>query len=282
MISERVSPMLATWLSSWQLSTSAHAHLVAALDADGEHRAQAARAVLLQQRRAVLRQAGIGDPGDVRVVGEPGRDLVGVGDVAVHAQGQGLDALDDQEGVEGRQRRAHVAQPDRLVADGEREIAEGLEEAQAVIGLGRLAQQRELAVAPVEPAALDDGAADRVALAAQIFGHRVDDDVGPPFQRLAEVGGGQGVVDDQRHAVGVGDGGDGLDVGDDPVRVGRALDEQRPGSASSIFSAKFCGLARVDEAGLPAELREGVGHLRDRAAVELGARDHVVAGAAAG
>ena len=41
----------------------AHAHLVAALDADGEHRAQAARAVLLQQRRAVLRQAGVGDPG---------------------------------------------------------------------------------------------------------------------------------------------------------------------------------------------------------------------------
>ena len=125
----------------------------------------------------------------MRVGGEPGGDLVGVGDVAVHAQGQGLDALQDQEGVEGREGRAHVAQADRLVADGEREIAEGLEEAQAVIGLGRLGQQRELAVGPVEPAALDDRAADRVALAAQIFGHGVDDDVGPP---LAAAGRGRG------------------------------------------------------------------------------------------
>ena len=55
------------------------------------------------------------------------------------------------------------------------------------------------------------------------------DDVGTPFQRLAEVGRGQGVVDDQRHAVGVGDGGDRLEVGDDAVGVGRALDEHGPG-----------------------------------------------------
>ena len=47
---------------------------------------------------------------------------------------------------------------------------------------------------------------------------------------------------------------------------------------SSIAAAKFCGLARIDELRLPAELREGVGHLGDRAAIEPGARDHVVPG----
>ena len=51
----------------------------------------------------------------------------------------------------------------------------------------------------VEAAAVDDHAADRGAVAAEVLGRRVHDHVGAPLQRADQVRRGHGVVDDQRH-----------------------------------------------------------------------------------
>ena len=65
------------------------------------------------------------------------------------------------------------------------------------VGLG---EAGELAVTPVEVTAVDDDAADGGAVAADVLGGRVDDDVGAVLERTVEVGLEGGVIDDQRHA----------------------------------------------------------------------------------
>ena len=121
--------------------------------------------------------------------------------MALHAKRQGLDAGQDQERVERRQRRPDVAQAQHPAGDGEGEIAEGLVQHDAVVLGPRLAQHRVAVLArPVERAGVDDQPADRVAVAAEEFGERMNDDVGAVIDRLAEVGRRQRVVDDERHA----------------------------------------------------------------------------------
>jgi hypothetical protein len=111
--------------------------------------------------------------------------------VALHAQGQRLEALQQQEGVERRLAGAEVAQAFNAGADGEGDVAEGpaaaedLPEVQAVVARRRIGEQRELAVAPVELAGVDDDAADRGAVAADPLGGRLDDDVGAVVDRAA-------------------------------------------------------------------------------------------------
>ena len=48
--------------------------------------------------------------------------------MALHAQRQGLDAGEDQKGVERRERRAEIAQAEHPAGDGEGEVAERLAE----------------------------------------------------------------------------------------------------------------------------------------------------------
>ena len=122
--------------------------------------------------------------------------------MALHAQRQRLDAGQDQEGVERRQRRPEIAQAQHAAGDRKGEIAEGLVQDDAVIFRARLATASDsgLVARPVEGAAVDDHAADRIAVAAEKFGQRMHDDVGAVLDRLAEVGRRQRVVDDERHA----------------------------------------------------------------------------------
>ena len=121
--------------------------------------------------------------------------------MALHAQRQRLDAGEDQERVERRKRRADVAQAEHAAGDREREIAEGLVQHDAVVFRARVGEHRIAALTrPVERAAVDDHAADRIAVAAEEFGERVDDDVRAVLERLAQVRCRERVVDDQRHA----------------------------------------------------------------------------------
>ncbi len=94
--------------------------------------------------------------------------------MALDAQGQRLDALDGQERVEGRQRGAEIAQQRHARLDDIGDGAErlhGLGPDRAVIGgIGRV--ERGLARGmrgPVEIAAIDEKAADRGAVAAEIL-----------------------------------------------------------------------------------------------------------------
>ena len=101
--------------------------------------------------------------------------------MALDAQRQGLDPLQREEGVEGRERRAEIAQQGRArlddIGDGPERL-DRLHPDRAVIARVRRIERR-LALGellPIEIAAVDDGAADRRAMAADIFGRRIDDD----------------------------------------------------------------------------------------------------------
>ena len=117
-----------------------------------------------------------------------------------------------------RSRMAHAGH------EGERR--RGPHKVQAMVGRIRLGQGRELArhFGPVELAAFHDHAAEGGAVAADELGGGFHNDVGAVLQRAEQVRGGEGVVHDHRQVVLVGDGGDGLEVGQVGVRVAEGLE----------------------------------------------------------
>ena len=108
----------------------------------------------------------------------------------------------------------------------------------------------------------------------------MDDDVGAELERATQIWCGEGVVDHQRHAVGVGDLGHGLDVEHVAARVadGLAVDQLR---LVAHRIAPRGGFVRVDERQLQAAFGSGVLELGNGAAVQRSRRDDVVARAAA-
>ena len=145
-------------------------------------------------------QRGMQHPLDRLVRGQELEHRMGIRHVAVHANAERLDALQQLKGIGRREAGAEVAQAFGARAHDEGGLAELLVEDDAVIsGIG-LGQHRKFAGgAPVEPAAIDDDAADGDAMAADPFGGRIHDDVGAELDRPAEIGRGEGVVDQQRN-----------------------------------------------------------------------------------
>src|SRR5690606_35249063 len=82
---------------------------------------------------------------------------------------------------------------------------------------------------PVELAAVDKRAAEGGTVAGVELGQGGDDDVRAQLDRADEGGGGDGVVDDQRHLVAVCHLGDSRDVQDIGLRVGEGLTEEGDG-----------------------------------------------------
>ena len=115
-------------------------------------------------------------------------------------------------------------------------------------------------------------------MAAEELRRRMQHDVGAPFDRTDEVGRGQRIVDDQRHACSMGDARDGFDVGDDAAGIGDAFDEHRLGPRCHRLLERL-GIARVGPIDVPVELGKSLAELVDRAAIELTRRYDVVAGA---
>ena len=195
-----------------------------------------------------------------------------------HAQGQRFDAGQDQKGIERRRGGTEIAQPHDAAGNRKGKIAECLGKPHAVVAGVGLGQRRVFLFRfhPVEGAAIDDDATDRVAVSAHEFGQRMHDDVGTVLLGAAEIRRRQRVVDDQRHAGLFGNGGDGRDVDDDAARIGDALDHDRLGlRRQRLLEARRIGRIRKDH--VPAELLEGVVELVDRAAVELASGDEIVA-----
>ena len=104
----------------------------------------------------------------------------------------------------------------------------------------------------------------------------MDDEVGAPFERPAQKGRRQRVVDDEQDARLMRDPGDRLDIDDDPARIGEALDEHAL-RARGQGAAEIVGIVGIDEGDLPAEFLEALAELRDRAAIELARGDEMVA-----
>src|SRR5258706_4074547 len=99
-------------------------------------------------RRQVMprtgRQAGVGHPGNGLVAVEELGNGLCVGNVAIHPQRQRLDAGQDEEGVGWREGRSEVAQGDRPGLHREPEVAERLDEIEAVIAGIRPGEEWEL------------------------------------------------------------------------------------------------------------------------------------------
>ena len=256
------------------------AGLDAALDPEGHDPAEAAGEVALGELvRRMRLETRVADPGHLGPGLQPLGDRERVLAVAGDPQRQRLEALQEEERVERAERGADVAQALDAQLEDEREVAEGGRVADAVVRRIRVDEVllEPLAGGPVERAAVDDDAADRGAVAADPLRRRVDDDVRAVLDRLGEQGS-EGVVDDDRHAPGVGHVGDRGEVVDVEPRVADELEEDRLGLLVD-GAPEGRRVGAVDVGRRDADLGQGVGEQVVGAAVERRRRHDVVAGA---
>lgn len=220
---------------------------VAALDAEGEHTAAHGVTVLLDGDGAlgVGVEAGVVDGNDV------GRGLEGGGDGGSVAGGlagaevEGLEAAVGEPAVKGR-------------GDGANGV---LEEREALVEVIRVE---------------GGDAHDDVGVAVDVLCDGVDDNVGAVVERVLDVGGEEGVVDDDEDVLGAGDGDNGGNVDEAQGRVAGGLDPDEAGVGGDVLvdvDLDLRGEGDLDAVGL-GDLREvAVG-----AAVDVGHGDDVGAG----
>ena len=130
---------------------------------------------------------------------------------------------------------------------------------------------------PGKASAVDDGAAERGAVAAEKFRQRVDGDVGAVVERLQQDRRGNGVVDDQRHAMTMRDVGQRFDVADVAGGIADGFGEHGFG----VFVDQLLDRVRlvaVGKTGGDALARQHVREQGVRGAVELRDGDDVAAG----
>ena len=183
----------------------------------------------------------------------------------LHPQAQRLQPLGNQEGVERGDGRAQVTQQlDAGLEDVGKVGSECTVDAQVpavdqpVVAGVRGVEAGEAIRLPgvVEGAAVDDHAGDRAAVAAQVLGGGMHDDVGPPLERADQVGGGQGVVHDQRDAGFVRHRADALEVQHILARVGDHLAEEQLGVGLHRVAPVSQVVRVLDKGDLDAELRQ--------------------------
>ena len=140
-----------------QLLDEPRAGLPAALDAKGEDRAGATRQVPRRQIAiGAVGQRRVVHPADGRVRGQERGHRLRVARVPLHPHRQRLQPLQEEERVEGAQRRTDVAQVLDARLHQVAVLAEGLVEANAVVSRRRLGHAREVPVVPGKAAGLDD------------------------------------------------------------------------------------------------------------------------------
>ena len=145
-----------------------------------------------------------------------------------------------------------------------------------VAGIGRVERRLALLVLlPWKIAAVDDEAADRVAVAAEIFGRRIDDDRRAVLERPGQNWRG-GVVHDQRNAERTADRRHLRDREGDQLRIGQRLGVIGAGARVGRF-AEILRISRIDEAHLDPLVLHRVGEQVPGAPVKVGRGDDVVA-----
>ena len=225
----------------------------------------------------VVGQAGVIDPGHARVRLQKTRHAQGVAAVPLHAQGQGLDALQYLPGAHGAERCAKDAQAFHAAAHGESKVAKGLVKLDAVVARRRLCHTRKFPVVPGKTAAFNQHATQRGPVASQVLGGRMNDKVSTQRQRVAQEGAGHGVIDDQRHTVRVGHFGHGGNV--EHLQAGVAQAFGKHGAGVRLHGGgKGFGPGGIDKGGLNAELGQADRQHGDRATIQRTGRHHVVTG----
>ena len=107
--------------------------------------------------------------------------------MALHAQVQSFNPLQNEKRVEGREAGAGVAQALYAGLQDEGEVGEGSGVGEAMIGrIGLDKVAKAPGLGPVKFAAVDDDAGDAVAVAAEEFCGGMDDDIGTPLDGIAQ------------------------------------------------------------------------------------------------
>ena len=253
---------------NFQIVNELMGFLHAALDLKGEDGCAAVGEILLIQGVIrVVGQGGMVHMLHLRMVREELHHLLCVLGMALQAQGQRLNALQQQEGREGRDGRAGVPQQHRADIGHKRGGAGGGYEGNAVIAGVRLGDGGVLPGSrPVKLAGVHDDAAKGGSVAAEELGCGVDDDVRTVLDGADEVGRAEGVVHHQRNAVLVRQLGQGVDVGDVTVGVAQRLNVDGAGLGAD-GALHFLQIVDVHEIGGNAEAGQGVGEQVVAAAV---------------
>ena len=221
------------------------------------------------------------DPGDFRPLLEEFRHALRVLAVLGDAQRQRLQSLQRQERVERRHRRAEIAQQGdaRLDDVGDRtERLHRLGPYRAMIARVRRIERRlaQRMRGPIERAAVDEQAADRIAVAADIFGRGMNHDRRAVLERLGQDRR-RRVVHNKRDAEIAADLGH---LGDREHRKLRVRQRLGVISAGAIVGGtpEIVRIDRVDEADFDALILHRVGEEIPRPAIEIGRADDIVAG----
>src|SRR3974390_968090 len=178
------------------------------------------------------------------------RHFSGIAAMLAHPERERFEPLDELEGVERTHSRAEVAEQDypRAYDVGDRaERLPGLGPNRAVIArVGAVQRGEALFVSgPVEVAAIDNDAADRSPMTADIFGGRVHHDRRTVIEWPADQRCGR-VVHNKRHAELASDRGDFADREDRELRVGQRF--SIVGARAIVSGAAKCfWILRIDE-----------------------------------
>src|ERR1700680_4850313 len=194
-------------------------------------------------------QSGIVDPGNLWMRRQIARHLQSVARVAVHAQLQGFQALQEEERVKRTQRRTEIAQPFNASLHNIGEVAESFVKADSVIALARLEHLRKCPAVPRKTTAVDNDTADGGPVSADELRRGVEHDVRSMLNRTAQIWGSESVVDHQRKIGFVGDGCHGVDVQNIQNRIadGFAVNDARTRSDSA---AEIPRVIRIDKNGM--------------------------------
>ena len=165
-------------------------------------------------------------------------------------------ALQEQEGIEGRNRRACVAQENRADIGDERRRADRIREGHAMVARIRISNRRIMpARLPVELAGIDNDAAERRAVTADELRRGMHNDVRAVLNRANQVGRAERVVNHQRQIVPMGDCRNCVDVGNIAVRVAEGFQINRAGVALNGI-LDLGEVVRIHERRGDAEMRQ--------------------------
>ena len=263
-----------------------HEHLgrlSSAVEAEGNDAAGAVGQVFLSDLVILVAlQAAVLHPLDLLVVLQVSGDGVGVGAVLLHAEGQALQTQVQHECILGGLDAAEVThQLGGTLGDESALQAETLGVGDAMVAVVGGGQAGELVGvgSPVELAGVDNDAAHGGSVTIHILGGGMGDDVSAPLEGTAVDGGGEGVVHDQGHAVGMGGLGELLNVQHRQGRVGDGLAENQLGVGPEGGVQLLLGAVGIHEGGFQTHLLHGHGEQVEAAAVDGGTGHDVVAAA---
>ena len=252
-----------------------------ALDAERKHAARETSLELLLGEfvvRAVF-EAGVVDPSHLRVVLEE----LGAGEsvfaVARHAEVERFKTEVQKECVLRRLDRTEVAHELGGSFRDECTLAESLRVGEAVVARIRFGESLELVVMcfPVEVAAIDNASANSRCVTVHVLGRGVCHDVNAEIERTAENRGREGVVNNHRNAVLVGEICKALEVQNLACRVCDCFAKEALGVRAECLFNFFVRCVLVYERAFDAKLLHGNAEEVARTAVNGARADEVVA-----